>query len=333
MTTTANLELTLESQASQPNNRYDIQQPLLQGRVQIEGVTLKTTGPTVTAPFFQDERFKNGDFDLLDINWGDAIPAIDAGWEVVCLPVFIKRKPVYNYCWVRTDRGINGPKDLEGKLWGTGGYNSAITIFTRGFLQHFYGVDISKFRWLLPAPTPLPLHVQGLSIEVASGPRKAAAQRLLDGEVDVCTGDITDPKLWAALESAPQVKRLFPDYREVNRRLWKEHGIFTPVHTIFMSRKLDRANPGLARKLYDAFNQSTELAYTDAQGDGTSYSLVIDMREILRDQLNDWGKVYQQGISANRRTIDTFLDYCAEQGVNSKRLSNEQFFAAGTLDS
>lgn len=331
-TSTPTLELTLEAQASQPNYRYDIMQPLLQGRAPIDGVTLKTTGPTDVARFFEDERFRAGNFDLLDINWGDAIPAVDAGWEVVCLPIFIKRKPVYNYLWVRTDRGINTPKDLEGKTFATGGYNSAITIYTRGFLQHFYGVDLAKLRWLLPGPTPLPLHSPAAQIDQVSGPRKAPAQRLMDGEVDASTGDITDPKLWQALESNPQVRRLFPDYRELNKRLWKEHGIFTPVHTIFISRRLDRENPGLARKVFDAFNRSTEIAMTDAQGDGTSYSLVIDMREILREQLSDWGSVYQQGISANRSTIDTFLDYCHEQGVTSKRLSDEQFFASSTLD-
>jgi 4,5-dihydroxyphthalate decarboxylase len=330
-TTSKRQELLLEAQASQPNYRYDVMQPLLQGRVAIDGVTLKVTGPEERAPFFEDERFKNGDFDLLDINWGDAIPAIDAGWEVVCLPLFIKRKPVYNYLWVRADRGINSPKDLEGKLWGTGGYNSAITIYTRGFLQHFYGVDIDSFRWLLPGPTPLPLH-KPAKIENATGPRKLPAQRLLDGDVDASTGDITNPDVWAALESNPSVKRMFPDYRELNRRLFKEHGIFTPVHTIFMSRKLDRQNPGLARKIYDAFNKSTEVAISDAKGDGTSYSLVIDMRETLRDQMNDWGTVWTHGIKANKTTIDTFLDYCAEQGVTKTRLSNDQFFASGTLD-
>jgi 4,5-dihydroxyphthalate decarboxylase len=332
MTTGTALELLLEAQASQPNYRYDILQPLLQGRVPIEGVTLRTTGPTDTARLYQDERFRRGDFDLLDINWGDAAPAVDAGWEIVCLPVFIKRKPVYNFLWVRADRGINTPRDLEGRLIATGGYNSAITIYTRGFLQHFHGVDISKLRWLLPAEPPLPLHTQGIAIEVASGPRKSQVQRLLDGEVDASTGDITDPKAWAELESSPLVRRMFPNYEEENARLWREQHIFTPVHTIFISRKLDREQPGLARRLYEAFKQSTELALTDAQGDGTSYSLIINMRELLREQLRTWGNVYEQGIRANRNTIDTFLDYCYEQGVTGRRLSDEQFFASGTLD-
>src|SRR6476659_6410896 len=156
--TTTTREILFEAQGTQPNFRYDVIQPLLQGRVSIEGASLRTTGATDVAGMWDNPKFKDGNFDLLDANWGDLVPCIDAGWDLKLLPVFIKRKPVYNYLWVRADRGIDSPKDLEGKLWGTGGYNSAITIYTRGFLQHFYGVDIDSFRWLLPGPTPLPLH-------------------------------------------------------------------------------------------------------------------------------------------------------------------------------
>jgi 4,5-dihydroxyphthalate decarboxylase len=332
VTTTTAIEVLLEPQGSQPNFRYDILQPLLQGRVPIEGVTLKTTGPSGGVRFYDDERFKRGDFALLDTNWGDIAPAIDASWEVACLPVFIKRKPVYNFLWVRADRGINTPRDLEGKTLATVGYNSAITIYTRGFLQHFQGVDLTKLRWLLAAPPALPIHTTNVQIEYATGPRKSPVQRLLDGDVDASTGDVTDAKAWAELESNPSVKRMFPNNQEENQRIWREHHIFTPVHTIFMSRKLDRDNPDLARKLYEAFKQSTEMALTDAVGDGTSYSLLINMREQLQEQMRTWGNVYEQGISSNRNTIDAFLDYCHEQGVTSKRLTDEQFFASGTLD-
>jgi 4,5-dihydroxyphthalate decarboxylase len=331
-TATPTIEILLEAQGSQPNFRYDILQPLLQGRVPVEGISLKTVGPTDGARLYQDERFKSGDFGLLDTNWGDVVQAIEAGWEIACLPVFIKRKPVYNFLWVRADRGISSPKDLEGKTLTTVGYTSAITIFTRGFLQHFHGVDLARLRWLLSAPPPLPIHARDVQIEYATGPRKAPTQRLLDGEVDASTGDITDARVWAELESNPHVKRMFPDYQEQNFRLWRDHHIFTPVHAIFISRKLARAHPGLARTLVDAFTQSTEIALTDAQGDGTSYSLLVNSRETLRDQLSSWGNVYEQGIRANRNTIDAFLDYCYEQGVTATRLSDEQFFAEGTLE-
>ena len=103
--TAPSLEIALEAQGALPNFRYDIIQPLVQGRVTVEGATLTIAGATVSAGYFDNPKFKEGDFDLLDTNWGDVVPAIDAGWDLLCLPLFIKRKPVYNYLWVRADRG------------------------------------------------------------------------------------------------------------------------------------------------------------------------------------------------------------------------------------
>lgn len=327
------LELTLEGQAFPPNHRYDLLQPLLQGRVEIEGVTLKPSGAMESAGYFDNPKFKDGDFGLLDVNVGDVLPAIEAGWDMVCLPIFNKRKPVYNYLWVRADRGIDSPKDLEGKTMTTVGYASSISTYTRGLLQRFFGVDLTKIGWLLPAPGRFPLY-RGVDAQmrVAEGPRKSPAQRLLDGEVDGSTGDITDAAAWAALESSDKVKRMFPDYQAMNRQLWQEHGVFTPTHAIVMGGKLNRERPDLARKVCDAFEQSKQVAINDALGDGTSYSMLVHMREAMRDQLRDWGDVYPFGIAANRNTIDWFLDFNQEQGITHDRMSYEQIFAKGTLD-
>src|SRR5215207_2515692 len=109
----ANLEIPLEAQGSLPNFRYDIILPLMSGRAPIDGVTLKPSGPNDSAGYYTNPKFENGEFGLLDTNIGDVIPAIANGWKIVCLPVFIKRKPSYNYLFVRSDRGINSPKDLE----------------------------------------------------------------------------------------------------------------------------------------------------------------------------------------------------------------------------
>jgi 4,5-dihydroxyphthalate decarboxylase len=333
MTATPTIEVTLEAQGFPPNHRYDLMQPLLQGRVDIEGVTLRPSAPMESAGYFDNPKFKDGEFGLLDTNVGDVLPAIEAGWDMVCLPIFNKRKPVYNYLWVRTDRGIETPKDVEGKTFATVGYASSISTYSRGLLKRFYGVDLDTLRWLLPAPGRFALH-RGVDarFEYATGPRKSPVQRLLDGEVDASTGDITDAASWQALESSDAVKRLFPDYRELNEKLWQEHQIFTPTHIIVMGGKLNREHPDLARRLYDGFARSKELALSDALGDGTSYSMLVHAREAIRDQLAHWGDVYPFGIEANRNTIDWFLDFNLDQGLTKERMSYAQIFAASTLD-
>ncbi len=326
------VHVKFEAQGSLPNWRYDVLQPLFMGRVQLDGITIEKTGPTDAAGYNDNPKFQNGDFALLDNNWGDLIPAIENGWDFKMLPLFIKRKPAYNYGWVRADRGINSLKDVEGKVVATVGYSSAITTYTRGFLQHFHGVDISKLKYLLGGPGRFDIHAPGVDIQMATGPRKTPAQRLLDGEADISMGDITDPKTWVALESDPNVKRLFSNYQELNLKLWKEHQLYTPVHVLCIGGKFDRANPGVARKIYDAVVQSTELASQDLLGDGTSYSPIIGTRELYRDQLANWGNIHAHGIKANANTINMFLDYNHEQGVTKNRLSVDQVFAAGTLD-
>ncbi len=331
--TNGSIEVTLEAQGFPPNHRYDLLQPLLQGRVEIEGVTLVSSAPFESAGYFDNPKFKDGAFGLLDTNVGDVLPAIEAGWDMVCLPVFNKRKPVYNYLWVRADRGIDSPKDLEGRTLATVGYASSISTYSRGLLQRFYGLDLMKLRWLLPAPGRFPLHGGVESqVEIAAGERKSPVQRLLDGEVDGSTGDITDAAAWAALESSDKVKRLFPDYQELNRRLWEEHAVFTPTHVIVMGGRLNREHPGLARRLYDAFVRSKEVALNDALGDGTSYSMLIGAREAMRNQLQAWGDVYPFGVDANRNTIEWFLDFNHEQGITKDRMTCEQVFAQSTLD-
>jgi 4,5-dihydroxyphthalate decarboxylase len=327
-----NVEVTLEAQGALPNFRYDIIQPLVQGRVAIEGAVLKPSGSTVSAGLFDNPRFREGDFGLLDANWGDLLPAIDAGWDLVLLPVFIKRKPVYNYLWVRADRGIEAPRDLEGKTVTSVGYTSAISTYTRGFLQHHWGVDLTRLRWLLGGPGAFAVHDKRIQVDYASGPRKSPIARLLDGEADASTGDITDARAWRDLEASTIVKRLFPDYQEQNRRLLREHQILTPVHVIAMGGKLDRAQPGLARRLYDAFERSREQAYEDALGDGSGYSITLAGREAIRDQVAALGDVWKHGLSANRNAVESFLDYNFEQGVTSARLDAGRVFAQSTLD-
>ena len=329
---TGKIRLLLEAHGAQPNYNYDIIRPLIQGRVAIEGAELAWTPPGELAGLFQKPKFREGAFDLLDTNWGDLVRAIDNGWDIRMLPVFIKRKPAYNYLWVRADRGINTPKDLEGRLFTSVGYGSAISIYTRGLLQHAHGVDVSTFRWLVSAAEPFDIHDRRIALSVASGPAKPAAQRLLDGEVDASTGDITDPRLWEALEKSGSVKRMFPDYRELNRGLIRDHGLLTPAHAICISGALERKHPDLPIRVYRAFKAALRTAYDDALADQTSYSMLLDFRELVRDQAREFGDIWRHGVAANRSAIDRFLQYRHEQGITRTRLAPEQVFAKGTLD-
>jgi 4,5-dihydroxyphthalate decarboxylase len=273
---------------------------------------------------------KAGEFGLCDLNIGYWLPAIEAGWEIVALPVFSKRKPVFQLIFTHADSGIQSPKDLEGKRVGSRTYRTALTVWARGLLHDRYGVDLAKMQWMVQAKEVFPVHDETAKIEYVDD-KKNMVERLIAGEVDALITDISDTKLFATLESHSKVKRVFPEYVAADQRLYNETGIYTPVHMIVMSRKLDRERPDLAAKFFTAFEQAKQIAYDDILSDRGGFSVVY-LRERMKEQMQNWGDPWKYGIKANRSTIDAFMKYNVEQGMIRSQFFYADLFAAGTLD-
>ena len=253
-----------------PVMRYDITMPILEGRVAIDGVQLR---PVKSSSMInkEDPKMKAGEFGLCDLNIGYWLPAIEAGWEIIGLPVFSKRKPVYQLIFTHADAGIRSPKDLEGKKVGSRSYRTALTVWARGLLHDRYGVDFSIFQWIVQAKEVFPVHDPTAKIEYVDD-QKNMVERILAGELDAIITDISDTKLFETLETHPKVKRLFPDYLGEDQKLYRETGIYTPVHMIVMSRTLDRKRPDLAAKFYSAFEQAKQIASDDILSDRGAFS-------------------------------------------------------------
>lgn len=312
-----------------PLMRYDIVQPLLDGRITVEGATLKPF-KTSSMVFNDVPQLRTGDFDLWELNWGYFLPALEAGWKFIGLPIFPKRKPAYQYIFCRTDSKINSPKDLEGKTVATSQYRIVVDIWIRGLLKHKHGVDPAKLKWLSLRDDLFPIYDEKVQIEIATGD-KNPVDRLTDGEVDAIITDISDVKLFQVLENSPNVKRLFPDYVEKDHDVYRETGIYAPMHLIVMSEALDRKHPDLAGKIYAAFEQAKKAAYDDILSDMAGFTLV-NLREKMKEQMNTWGDPFKYGLRANRETIETFNQYNLEQGLVRSVVPLKAQFAASTLE-
>jgi 4,5-dihydroxyphthalate decarboxylase len=309
--------------------RYDITMPIFEGRVAIDNVILK---PAKTSSMVNrvEPKLQAGDFGLLDLNLGYFLPAIEAGWGIVGLPVFSKRKPVYQFLFCNVDAAIAAPADLAGKKIGSRTYRTALTVWARGLLKERHGVDFSQVKWVLQAREAFPVHDSSVSIEYVDE-SKNMVQRLVAGELDALITDISDTKLFEILETSPKVRRIFPNYEDLDHELYRATGIFTPVHLIVMSRKLDHQQPELAAKLYAAFEKAKEIAYDDILSDRGGFSVVY-LRERMKEQISRWGDPWRYGIKANKPTIDAFIKYNVEQGMIRSAPSYAEIFAAGTLD-
>jgi len=312
-----------------PKMRYDITMPLLEGRVDIEGVKIKPVKTSVMVSK-GDSPLKEGDFDLWELNLSFFLPVIEAGWQLLGLPIFPKRKPVYEFIFCHVDSGIESPKDLEGKKIGAGSYVSTVSTWGRGLLKNRHGVDIRKMRWIVQNKGVFPNYDHETEIEVV-GRDKSPVERLVEGEVDAIIMDISDAKLFHTLENSPKIKRLFPNYVEEDEKLYSETGIYTPMHIIVISKKLDKQYPELAGKFYKAFEQSKKTAYEDILNDRAGFSVVY-LRERMKEQIDRWGDPFKYGIAANKQMIDTLIRDNLEQGAIRSELSYNEIFAGSTLE-
>ncbi|HTI87989.1 MAG TPA: hypothetical protein VL966_15395 [Alphaproteobacteria bacterium] len=308
--------------------RYDVVLPLLDGRVTVEGVRLQTAKTTSMVTRDVPE-LRSGDFGLWDLNVGYLLPAIEAGWDLVALPVFPKRKSVLQFIFCNRKSGIRSPRDLAGKRIGTRQYRTAVSLLVRGILSEHYNVDVDSMRWVAQTPDVFPTHGKPGPEMVPEKP--SIAERLMAGEVDAMVTDVSDAKLLRQLESHPDIVRLFPDYAAADRAIWQESGLYPPMHVLVMGGRLNRENPDLAGKLYDALVRAKTIADDDIANDRAGFS-VLYLRETFERQRKDWGDPMAYGIAANRRMIDALIDYNVREGATRERLAVESIFAAGTLN-
>jgi 4,5-dihydroxyphthalate decarboxylase len=306
--------------------RYDITMPIIDGRVGVDGVMFqqRADNPMVMGDV---PALRTGDFGLWDINLGYWLNGIEAGWDFVTLPLFIKRKSVLQIIWARSD--IKSPKDLNGKRVGSRSYRTSNTIWARGLLAEHYGVDTSSLTWSVQTKEHFPQHTPAKIEQI--DPKASLADMLMEGKIDAMITDISDGALWQRLESHPTVHRLIPDYRSEDLRLHREAGIFPVMHLMVMGGPVARQHPDLPRKIYDAFEQAKAMAYQDTLNDRSGLTLV-DLREQFVAQQTAWGDPNAYGIKANRRMIDAFVRYNLQEGAIRAPLSDARIFAAGTLD-
>jgi 4,5-dihydroxyphthalate decarboxylase len=76
---------------------------------------------------------------------------------------------------------------------------------------------------------------------------------LVEGKIDAIFTAAT-PKCWR--DKAPNVARLFPDYRAAELAYYKKTGIFPIMHLVGIRRSLAEKYPCLPRSIMKAFEEA-----------------------------------------------------------------------------
>ena len=311
---------------------YDRTRPLKDGLVRPDGVELEVLFLSPEETFHRMGRFR--EFDVSEFSLSTYTILRSRGEDLVAIPVFPSRVFRHSSIYVRADAGIRTPGDLRGKRVGVPKYHMTAAVWIRGLLEDEYGVAPKDILWFEGGEGA---RVKEVDVELPAAVRRqpVPGDRTLGamveaGELDAFVG----ARVPAAFRSrSSRLRRLFPNYREVEQAYYRKTGIFPIMHTVVLREELVARHPWLPKSLYEAFQAAKRIAYERLdEAAALAYALpwLVAEAEETRALMGDDPFAY--GIRLNRTLLETFLGYSVAQGLATRRLAIEEMFCAATLD-
>jgi 4,5-dihydroxyphthalate decarboxylase len=313
--------------------------PLFDGTVKPDGIQLVPSAVHASELFWRQLRF--ADFDISEMSFSSLIMSLAGGDERwVGLPIFTTRRFFHTGILVRRDAGIDKPSDLKGKRVGVPEYQQTAALWTRGVLQHEFGVEPKDMTfWMERVPehshggatnfkTPKGVTINQIPLE------KNIGSMMLSGELDATLLYIVDPNLvdrsTADLWNHPDIKPLFPDPKAEGIRFYGKTGLYPINHGMVMKREVAEKYPFAILNIYKAFEKANAVTNERRMQHVDSYIeaglLPADAKQVLASQL------IQHGIVANRTVLETATQYSYEQGLTPRLMKLDEVFSANTME-
>jgi 4,5-dihydroxyphthalate decarboxylase len=167
-------------------------------------------------------------------------------------------------------------------------------------------------------------------IRLTQAPAGAELGDLLErGEIDFM---MTANNPVAFRRGSPKVKRLFPNYAELEKDYYRRTKIYPIMHTVVVRRDVHEQNPWVALSMYKALCRAKEYAYQLLADMGSPKVCSAWLQPLIEEEKAiigaDW---YPYGIEPNRPSIEALLQYTHEHGLTDRRVRLEELFAPSTL--
>ncbi len=318
--------------------RYDRTEALRTGEVRPEGVALNYIPIEASREIF--DRFVGGrDFDCAELSISEYIRMVDAGEDrFVGVPVFPSRVFRHGFIFVNRNAGISKPKDLEGKRVGVGLYTQTAAVVIRGHLQNDFGVDFSTVKWVQGAIEKPGAHGQPVTrpllkpIDIVDNASPwSLAELLARGEIDAMIPARRPP----GFGENPDIVRLFPNYREVERDMYARAKIHPIMHLLAIRRDVYDRDPWVATSLYKAFLEAKNFA-VDLMRVSITQSTMFPWHIAEFDEIERLmgGDPWPYGIEPNRPTLEATIKFLGQQHMIARDVRVEELFAPlpGVLD-
>lgn len=259
------------------------------------------------------------------------------GTRWVGLPVFTTRKLFHTEILVRRAAGIEKPVDLKGRRVGVPEYQQTAALWTRGALEHEFGVHARDMEWWMER-VPTHSHRAALGFDAPAGVtirqvplEKSLGSMMLAGEIDAIVHYIVNSNLvdrsTADLWHHPDVKPLFPDPLAEGIRYYKKTGLLPINHGMVAKRELVERHPWVVLNVLKAFDRANEIAERE-RVEHAQYHIATGLASI--EGLST--VLVRHGIKANRLVLETAAQYSQEQGLTPRRVKLEELFAPSVMD-
>ena len=313
---------------------YDRTLPLRTGVVRPDGVKLEVLFLEPEEMFHRMARHR--EFDVAEFSLSTYTVLRGRGEPLIAIPVFPSFAFRHSAVFVRDGAGILEPRDLVGKRVGVPKYHMTAAVWVRGILEDEYGVSPGDLHWFEGGEGAAVKEVDvtlppGLRHELVPGDR-TLGHLLAVGELDAFIG-ARRPAGAANTKGPAPVRRLFPDFRRVERAYYERTGIFPIMHTVVLKEELAREHPWLPRALYEAFTEAKRLAYRRLADTAVlPYVLPWLVAEVEETRALMGDDPFPYGVRRNRRTVELLAGYSFRQGLAPRRLAVEELFCESLLD-
>ena len=199
----------------------------------------------------------------------------------------------------------------------------------RGLLHHEYGIRPDQIDWVQGRSDRIKLSLPD-NVRLTLAPQGAELGDMLEeGEIDFL---MTANNPLAFRRGAANVRRLFPNYAELEKDYYRRTRIYPIMHTLVIRKDVYQRDPWVALSLYKAFCAAKDRCLRMLRETGSPKASFAWLQPMIEEEQaiigEDW---YPYGIEANRATIGALLQYAHEHGLIERQLEINDLFAPSTL--
>src|SRR4029077_5342259 len=276
-----------------------------------------------------ERMLQKNEFDICELSLSSYLMAKSRGMPFTAIPVFPRRLFSLSQMWVNTSAGIESPQDLIGKRVGLSTFQTTLSVLAKGDLQSEYNVPWRKIEWIVSKEEAISFKPQeDVHIELVA-PGKKIGVMLEQGEISALR--VPHPPQ-QALKGSPKIRRLFADPKQEEIKYFQKNGYYPIMHVVAFKDEALAKNPGLAQNVMAAFDRAKEACM--AYYDDPNWSRFVWGRHLFEEEKTAFGDdPWPHGVKRNRANLQRFMEYSLDQGLMEKKLTVEDLFASGTLNS